>query len=153
MVFGCGCAPAPAAPSSRRVGVRVAPNSPPDRAAAVEGVLPATHRMRSGSDFAAAVRGGRRAGRRTLVVHLSRDASVQAPARVGFVVSKAVGPAVVRNRVKRQLRHLTRDRLNTLPAGSMVVVRANPAAAAASSLAADLDSALGTLLRRESGAS
>jgi ribonuclease P protein component len=103
--------------------------------------------MRSGSDFTAAVRGGRRAGRRTLVVHLSRARS-EAPTRVGFVVSKAVGNAVVRNRVKRQLRHLARERISTLPAGSLVVVRANPAAAEATTLATDLDSALATLLRQ-----
>ena len=68
---------------------------------------------------------------------------------MGFVVSKAVGPAVVRNRVKRQLRHLTRDRLAGLLSGSLVVVRANPTAAGATSLAADLDSALASLLRQE----
>jgi ribonuclease P protein component len=105
--------------------------------------------MRSGSDFTAAVRKGRRAGRRTLVVHLSRLTSIEEPTRVGFVVSKAVGPAVVRNRVKRQLRHLTRERLASLPAGSLVVVRANPAAAGATTLASDLDSALGSLLRKD----
>ena len=55
----------------------------------------------------------------------------QAP-RVGFVVSKAVGPAVIRNLVKRRLRHLCRDRIGTLPPGSMLVVRALPAAAEAS---------------------
>jgi ribonuclease P protein component len=109
--------------------------------------------MRNGSDFTAAVRGGRRAGRQTLVVHLNRTGSAQAPTRVGFVVSKAVGSAVVRNRVKRQLRHLTRERMDLLPSGSLVVVRANPAAAGASTLAADLDSALATLLRRAQGAS
>jgi ribonuclease P protein component len=109
--------------------------------------------MRNGSDFTAAVRGGRRAGRRTLVVHLNRATSPEVPTRVGFVVSKAVGSAVVRNRVKRQLRHLTRERMDLLPTGSLVVVRANPAAAGASTLAADLDSALAALLRREPGAS
>jgi ribonuclease P protein component len=102
--------------------------------------------MRNGSDFTAAVRGGRRAGRRTLVVHLSR-ARTQAPTRVGFVVSKAVGNAVVRNRVKRQLRHLARERVSLLPAGSLVVVRANPAAATAATLAPDLDSAIASLVR------
>jgi ribonuclease P protein component len=107
--------------------------------------------MRNGSDFTAAVRGGRRAGRRTLVVHLNRAGSASGPARVGFVVSKAVGPAVVRNRVKRQLRHLTRERMELLPSGALVVVRANPAAADTKSLAADLDSALSTVLRRENG--
>lgn len=78
---------------------------------------------------------------------------------MGFVVSKAVGPAVVRNRVKRQLRHLTRERLAAVPSGSLVVVRANPAAAGSTTLAADLDSALAALtrsqpsLRKEQGAS
>lgn len=55
-----------------------------------------------------------------------------------------MGIAVVRNRVKRRLRHLMRERVATLPAGSLVVVRALPAAAAASyaDLAADLDACL-----------
>lgn len=104
--------------------------------------------MRSGREFAAAVRGGRRAGRRTIVVHLSQ-ASSAGPTRVGFVVSKAVGNAVVRNRVKRRLRHLTRERMAALPAGSLVVIRANPAAAEAGDLGADLDRALtGALAKR-----
>ncbi|WP_285592970.1 ribonuclease P protein component [Kineosporia sp. NBRC 101731] len=115
-------------------------------------MLPSAHRMRHGSDFSAAVRKGRRAGRPTLVIHLNRTGSDPAsPARVGFVVSKAVGPAVVRNRVKRQLRHITRDRLAALPSGSLVVVRANPAAAGSSTLADDFDNALAAALRASSG--
>ena len=105
--------------------------------------------MRTSGDFSTAVRGGRRAGRRTVVVHLSQDDASTAPARVGFVVSKAVGRAVVRNRVKRRLRHLTREHLAQLPAGSLLVVRANPPAAdATTGLASDLDSAMSTVLRR-----
>jgi ribonuclease P protein component len=63
---------------------------------------------------------------------------------VGFVVSRAVGGSVVRHRVARRLRHVARDRLASLPAGSTVVVRALPGSASATSaaLAADLDSAL-----------
>jgi ribonuclease P protein component len=63
---------------------------------------------------------------------------------VGFVVSKAVGVAVVRHRVARRLRHLMRDRLPDLPAGTLVVVRALPPAADASSreLGTDIDAAL-----------
>jgi len=64
--------------------------------------------------------------------------------RAGFVVSKAVGNAVVRHRVTRRLRHLVADRLDGLPAGAMLVVRALPPAAVATSreLGADLDSGL-----------
>lgn len=63
--------------------------------------------------------------------------------RVGFVVSKAVGTAVVRHRVTRRLRHLMADRLARLPAGTLVVVRALPPAATApsSELGTDLDAA------------
>lgn len=59
-----------------------------------------------------------------------------APVRVGFVVSKAVGGAVVRNRVKRRLRHLVAARQQAHPGelagASLLVVRATPAAGAAS---------------------
>lgn len=70
------------------------------------------------------------------------------PARVGFVVSKAVGTAVTRNRVKRRLRHLMRARVDRLADGSTLVLRAQPAAAEATSseLARDLDRCLGRVL-------
>lgn len=76
-----------------------------------------------------------------------RDNSAEqssAPSRAGFVVSKAVGNAVTRNRVRRRLRELVRERLAALPEGSTLVVRALPAAAEASypRLATDLDAAL-----------
>mgnify|MGYP006339604597 FL=1 len=48
------------------------------------------------------------------------------PSRAGFVVSKAVGGAVRRNRVKRQLRHLISARLASSPFALDVVVRALP---------------------------
>jgi ribonuclease P protein component len=108
-------------------------------------MLDRAHRLRRRDEFTAAVRGGRRAGRGTLVVHLRLgDGSESIPARAGFIVSRAVGRAVVRNRVRRRLRHLVRPYLAELPAGSALVVRALPAAATASSrrLAADLDAAL-----------
>ncbi len=71
------------------------------------------------------------------------------PPRVGFVVSKSVGGAVVRNRTKRRLRHLMAARVNDLPLGADLVVRANPAAALASSsqLATELDRLLAKVLR------
>ncbi len=109
-------------------------------------MLPRSHRLTAGEDFRHALRRGRRAGSATLVVHLaprSGDGDPR-PARVGFAVSRAVGIAVVRNRVKRRLRHLMRERLAMLPVGSLVVVRALPPAATVSSaaLAVDLDACL-----------
>ncbi|MGZ4612283.1 MAG: ribonuclease P protein component [Kineosporiaceae bacterium] len=106
-------------------------------------MLSAPHRMRRSADFGAAVRGGRRAGSSTVVVHVLRDDDDHPPL-VGFVVSKAVGRAVVRNRIKRRLRALMRPMVTSVPAGTRVVVRANQAAAAASSgtLGRDLRSAL-----------
>jgi ribonuclease P protein component len=51
--------------------------------------------------------------------------------RVGFAVNRAVGGAVVRNRVKRRLRAAVRQELQSLQrAGSWdIVVRATPRAA------------------------
>jgi ribonuclease P protein component len=119
-------------------------------------VLPPENRLRRREDFATAVRRGRRAGRQLLVVHLYSSGATDphapgesaSPTRAGFVVSKAVGGAVIRTQVKRRLRHLIRDRLLELPPGSLVVVRALPGAGGAehAQLARDLDAALQRLL-------
>ncbi len=117
-------------------------------------MLPAAHRLRRRRDFGVATRRGRRAGATTVVAHLALPAAEPSavpdvpPARVGFVVSAAVGPAVVRNRVRRRLRHLTAAELSRLPAGTLLVLRALPAAAGATAaeLAADVTAVLERLL-------
>lgn len=78
-----------------------------------------------------------------MVLHSCPGATPSSPAQVGFVVSRAVGNAVVRNRVKRRLRHEVAARIQTFP-GRLLVVRAAPAAAEADSrqLGADLDRCL-----------
>jgi ribonuclease P protein component len=113
-------------------------------------VLPSAHRLTDGVSFREAVRTGRRGGTRTVVVHLATgdSAGPQGPPRVGFVVSKAVGNSVTRNRVKRRLRHLAREHVSSLPGSAVLVVRALPAAAEASS--AELGADLGRSLRRVS---
>jgi ribonuclease P protein component len=117
-------------------------------------VLSASHRLSTAAEFQLAVRRGRRAGGPLVVVHLvtpnvdkatSRPDGEQ-PVRVGFVVSRAVGGAVTRNRVRRRLRHLVRERLADLPGDTLVVVRALPDAAGASYR--DLGDALDRCLRR-----
>lgn len=105
--------------------------------------------MRRSADFQQTVRRGARAGRDTLVVHLTTTTDPGPPA-VGLVVSRAVGNAVTRNRVKRRLRALVAARLQGLPPGSLLVVRAQPPAAASTSdeLAHDLDGAVSAAGRR-----
>ncbi|TDC46928.1 ribonuclease P protein component [Actinomadura sp. KC345] len=115
-------------------------------------MLPSGNRMRRRDDFTLAVRRGRRAGRPTVVVHLLQPDETHDPAGpplVGFIVARTVGNAVVRNSVRRRLRHLMRPHLDRLAAGSLLVVRANPRAGTArpDDLAADLESALDRLLR------
>ena len=123
MGSGCGCAPGPGVPFSPGAGARAALGSRPDPPS----VLPAAARMRARTEFTATVRGGSRSAAPALVVHLAGGSAPDVP-RVGFVVNRAVGGAVVRNRVRRRLRHLMRARIEWLPAGARVVVRANPAA-------------------------
>lgn len=119
-------------------------------------MLPSESRVRRGDEFARAIRAGRRSGRAHLVAYLMPaegpegsavaidEARTGQPARAGFVVSKSVGNAVVRNRVRRRLRHLCAARLPGLPPGSILVVRALPPAAEADSalLGRELDAAL-----------
>jgi ribonuclease P protein component len=102
-------------------------------------VLPAAYRLRQSNDFRRAVRQGRRLTAPTIVVH-ARATTPDLPARVGFVVNRAVGKAVQRNAVRRRLREAVRDQLPTL-SGHDVVVRARPEAATAdySRLKADID--------------
>ncbi len=52
--------------------------------------------------------------------------------RFGFIVSKSVGNAVIRNRVRRRLKAIASSLLDSLPPGSDLVVRALPASAQAS---------------------
>jgi ribonuclease P protein component len=124
-------------------------------------VLASTARLRRRDEFAATMKFGGRAARGALVVHVNVadtersddpahvDGSIPT-ARAGFVVSKAVGGAVVRNKVKRRLRHLMRERLTDLPAGVDIVVRALPSAAGRpyAQLSIDLTQAIEAAARR-----
>jgi ribonuclease P protein component len=106
-------------------------------------VLAAQQRLRDSNAFRRTVRSGRRASGAALVVHLLLDADgapeLGPEPRVGLVVSKAVGNSVVRNRVKRRLRHVVKDYLTTLPRGAELVIRALPPAAELSSAELGID--------------
>ncbi len=97
-------------------------------------VLATDQRLRRAGDFETVIRRGRRAGRNGLVVHVyTRDPhgehDVALPQRAGFVVSRTVGTAVTRNKVRRRLRHLLRAELAQLEPGTDLVVRVLPEAA------------------------
>lgn len=103
--------------------------------------------MRSSADFRATVRRGVRVGRPTVVVHALDSAG--SDVLVGLVVSKAVGNAVMRNRVKRRLRHIATNCLSSTPPGARVVLRALPAAAGSSAqLSTDVPAAWSAAIER-----
>jgi ribonuclease P protein component len=109
-------------------------------------VLPGRNRIHHGEDFRRVFRTGRKVGSKQLVVHYLSSTDESHAARVGFVVSKAVGNAVVRNRVKRRLRNIVYGRLPELEDGEMIVFRALPAAARAEF--DELEAAVERLLRK-----
>ena len=83
------------------------------------------NRLSRSRDFDAVYRQGRSVSTRFLTLWwYKRDETVGDP-RLGFAVPKAVGNAVVRNRIKRQLRDIVRARLETVPATNdyVLVVR------------------------------
>ncbi len=84
------------------------------------------------------------------MVHLVTRTDPGPGPAVGFVVSKGVGNAVVRNRVKRRLRALMAERLDPLAESDLVVRALAPAAIADhATLATDLDGALRSAVRRQ----
>jgi ribonuclease P protein component len=83
------------------------------------------NRLSRSRDFDAVYRHGRSVSTRFLTLYwFQRDESLGEP-RLGFAVPKAVGNAVVRNRIKRQLREIVRGRIDGVPQANdyVVVVR------------------------------
>jgi ribonuclease P protein component len=87
------------------------------------------NRLSRSRDFDAVYRRGRSSSTRFLVLYwFAREDA--APARLGIAVPKKVGGAVVRNRLKRQLREAWRAR-QAVPAGNDYVLIARPGLAEA----------------------
>ncbi|WP_309130739.1 ribonuclease P protein component [Brevibacterium sp.] len=89
-------------------------------------MIPAAHRIRIGEDFKRVFKAGVRVRSEHLMAHCLSDTDDSHAARVGFIVSKAVGNAVRRNRVKRRLREIMHSRLEELEPGCLFVIRAQP---------------------------
>lgn len=91
------------------------------------------NRLSRSRDFDAVYRQGRSVSSRFLVLYWFPQEEPAAP-RFGFSVPKAVGGAVERNRIKRQLRDVWRERLERVPEGHdyVLIVRSGlPEAVAA----------------------
>jgi ribonuclease P protein component len=93
-----------------------------------------SERLRKRSGFLAVQECGRRASGRTLVLYAleRKKEETQKAACFGITVSRKVGTAVVRNRVKRWVRESYRRLLDAKPSGVDVVVIAKPSAAGSS---------------------
>lgn len=85
------------------------------------------YRLSRSRDFDAVYRQGRSVSTRFLTLHwFPREDDPDGVPRLGLAVPKAVGGAVVRNRVKRQLRETWQELAATVPAGRDYVLVARP---------------------------
>ncbi|HZP83779.1 MAG TPA: ribonuclease P protein component [Chthonomonadaceae bacterium] len=89
-------------------------------------MLPADQRLRANRDFRRVYARGRSWKNEIAVLYSLRRTATDAPEttgrRIGFVVSKKLGDAVVRNRSKRRLREAVRRRLADLNEGPLDLV-------------------------------
>ena len=88
------------------------------------------NRLSRSRDFDAVYRKGRSVSSRYLVLYWFPQEEPGAP-RFGFSVPRAVGGAVERNRIKRRLRELWRERLELVPEGQDYVLIVRPGLAEA----------------------
>jgi ribonuclease P protein component len=83
------------------------------------------NRLSRSRDFEAVYRHGRSVSSRFLVLYWFPQEEAASP-RFGFSVPRSVGGAVERNKIKRQLREVWRERLERVPVGNdyVLIVRA-----------------------------
>ena len=123
----------------------------PRRAAA--GVRPGRGRLSRSADFDRVVRHGRSLASREFVLYVF-PREEQAPPRLGLSVSRKVGGAVERNRVKRLLREAFARESSRLPPGTdaVVVARHEARTLAERQGLPGVQEALGGLISRATGA-
>lgn len=113
-------------------------------------MLPARYRMTRSTEFSTTVGKGVRSAQPDLVLYMANVLDDPSGPRVGLVVARSVGNAVVRHRVSRRLRHSVHPMLDELGPGHRLVIRALPGAATATSarLHQELSAALHRARRR-----
>jgi ribonuclease P protein component len=84
------------------------------------------HRLSRSRDFDAVYRQGRSVATRYLVLYAFAREDEAGEPRLGLAVPKAVGTAVTRNRIKRQLREAWTSRLEQIPPSRDYVLKVKP---------------------------
>jgi ribonuclease P protein component len=94
--------------------------------------FPRARRIRKRPHYLVVQNTGRRLGSAHYLLFARRQPDgAGAPTRIGITVTKKVGNAVVRNRVKRWLRESCRKMMDRFPVGVDLVIVARPSAAQA----------------------
>ena len=135
------------------IGRDLSPSAPP--AGQDHAARPATQKVRGSSyerllkrpDFVAASRGRRYSTPLMTVQGLARDSANTGPARLGLTVTRKVGTATERNRIKRRLRAALRLCADHALEGVdyVVVARRDLLAAPFTSIVTDLENAMSRL--------
>lgn len=89
-------------------------------------MLKSQYRLRENEDFQKAFQKGRSVANRQFVIYMLEDKD-QDQLRIGVSVSKKIGKAVVRNRVKRLIREAFRSQLSQMTwKGDLIIIARQP---------------------------
>ena len=106
--------------------------------------FPRTARLLRRADFEAVYSGGKRRSSAQFVV-FCRPTGAKGRSRFGISIKKAIGGAVVRNRIRRRIREILRRNSSEIPTGWDLVI--HPRRSVASASFAPLATELVSLLR------
>jgi len=91
-------------------------------------VLARQNKVTSGADYRRISRRGRRAAASGLIAIGEANRDAASPTRFGFIITKRVGAAVVRNHTRRRLKGIALELLTLVPTGASFVIRVFPEA-------------------------
>ena len=106
-------------------------------------------RLRKHADYGLVYNASRKHRSRTLSFFYRERPGESAP-RFGLTTPRALGPAVLRNRIKRRLRAIAHPRMHLLPPGTDLILHPRPEAAtlAFSALVSEIETVFRTVAAR-----